>query len=498
MKTILFSCALSVLVHTVSAQPLPEIGAEMLQVDNLRSHQGGGGGDRYSIHWWKGETLLLLPQTALVRVVESPDGLYIVPIDVGRGDTLPVRLSSTGAFLFLRKVRDLSLPWVPNASEFFVAGDLDHWELLIDDFWIGNPWSPDGKLLLLPRDDVFEDRGCTYASPGDSVNLVLFNPLIPRWDTPSEFPISIDRGIGVEFFISDGIALWGGEGTALDSSAMWRGELAEDGHSWQVEPTEILSTSNGDFKTPGGSSGPQFIEIDRNPTTGTFFLGLEPGSGIFRGNSDGTQFEPVPGTENVGIVDFCFPSHNERFVLAGGKRADTASPWIGWSADDGFTWTDVSDLVKSFGSSDHGEVVFLAEDPQNGIVAGILSYDEDDLSNQTLTVVEVVLPGPARNVDTAATLHTNGWARSPTLGLLWADYYPWVWMEAHEQWFWTANSLQEGLWLWDSELGWTWTGDGYYPWLWNEPSENWLWFGGAGEEGRWFWSAEAADWIQIQ
>lgn len=476
-------------IHTLNGLPSPELGRLMLRIEDLPIYLGGGSGDRYSLFWWKDEPLLLLPRSTLVKVEGYPDNPTLRAITVGRSDTFPVRLSLAGESLFVRKERLLSAPWIPDASEFyFTSESIESWEALHSQFMLPLSDNSDKLSMILPRDNVFKDRGTIYANPGESVNLMYFDTESVRWEPLDGFPFSMNRGLGTEFLVADGVVLWGGEGNIFDFTEVWRGVLGDDSISWASEPEILLSTTNGDFEIEGGSSGPQLHEITRNPSTGTFFLGLE--LGIMRGNNRATEFAYVPNTF-FDASAFCFPTHNRNFVLAGGN-----GPALAWSADDGLTWTNISELVYPYAKADSGEVVFIVEDPHNRVIVGILDYF--DPQSQTLNIVEINLPSDAKAIDAAASLHSDGWAHSTRLGWLWIGSYPWVWSASHQSWLWTANSLQEGLWIWDTKIGWLWAVDAIYPWLWAGTDKEWLWFGGIGESGRWFWSVNENDWLLIE
>jgi hypothetical protein len=72
----------------------------------------------------------------------------------------------------------------------------------------------------------------------------------------------------------------------------------------------------------------------------------------------------------------------------------------------------------------------------------------------------------------------NGWWRDRTLGWVYGDLYPWVFLPALD-WAYSGHSVADDRYLLhpaESDWGWLWTRPGLYPWFHHYASGSWLWY----------------------
>jgi hypothetical protein len=91
----------------------------------------------------------------------------------------------------------------------------------------------------------------------------------------------------------------------------------------------------------------------------------------------------------------------------------------------------------------------------------------------------------------------SGWWRERTLGWIYGDLYPWVYLASLE-WVYSGHSagsddylLYRGI----NDWGWIQTEPGLYPWFFHLASEDWFWYLEGSRQPAWFYSTSSADWL---
>jgi hypothetical protein len=348
-----------------------------------------------------------------------------------------------------------------------------------------------GEYMAIPHHYV-EYNGRTYCDPAGencitNLDLYYLDKDNDKWISVSGHDSILESGEPTHAWdLYNGIAVGGGEGTALDFVILMRAVLDDDGISWITEPYVFASTS--DFTLPSGTN---FLVTKANPLTGTFLIGAESG-GIYRITEQATKLEIIGlGKDNPEcypyIRDILYPSIYSSYALAAGF--DLGKAGLVWSSDDGETWTDLSSLLSEYyeADADHCEVSILCEDPNGKIIIGVLGNREGG----TLTLLELKLPNPLNNFDAAATHLGSGWQYSPTLGYVWGAFYPWIWSNSEKAWIYAQGDISSEAWLYDEDLAWLWTSANYYPWMWDYANERWIYFLEANDSGRTFYDAKS-------
>lgn len=349
-------------------------------------------------------------------------------------------------------------------------------------------------------DGVVEDRGYHYKSTGRVVNLFYRTPE-GGWARIGEPQLNGGQGLGPVFHVDDGVVIWGGGGPIVGYIEVWRAELHEDGTSWRTEPYLLYSTY-----TAGPISDRDIFTIASNPASGTFFMGAQ--GAIYRSADRGESFDyalryPKPPENGIGVApddaylgpgvfQFLFPSMDHRQILAAGYDPGPRLAYLGWSTDDGKTWTNISDILGDFRTA-NSSTVFLFETPDGKIFAGVASAER-----MTLSLIEIELASVfGDDYFPTAEYVGKGYWDTEGLGFVYAAHHPWVWIDQQGVWCYLSGASDENLWLWDQDLGWLWTSRAITPYYYRASTGGYLYHQPYSRGPRWFFDFETDDWLTV-
>jgi len=91
----------------------------------------------------------------------------------------------------------------------------------------------------------------------------------------------------------------------------------------------------------------------------------------------------------------------------------------------------------------------------------------------------------------------NGWWRDRTLGWIYGDLYPWVYLPALD-WAYSGHAVADDRYFLhpaESDWGWLWTRPGLYPWFHHYASGSWLWYLQGTQAPGLFYESGSGGWI---
>lgn len=158
----------------------------------------------------------------------------------------------------------------------------------------------------------------------------------------------------------------GGE-CPLDVAYIRAGQLRSDGLGWTRAPESVVTPFLENRNV-------QFIRQVRSSTT--VIAGIE--GAILRSADGGESFDfafrqPIESSSYIYFTTFLAPSGSNRLLIGGFDKANvTATLWQ--SDDDGRSWRERTSLLR-FDDHQFESLVFLHEDADGRLLAGLLDWD---------------------------------------------------------------------------------------------------------------------------
>ena len=301
----------------------------------------------------------------------TPGGLYRLPRTIVRGSTAELLAFPRRAIHNLY-VRDGALYVLKNGLESRGTAASDHTFLR----------SRDRGATFQPLDAALEACAggyCAFMTPtqaqfrGDAIFLNAgSNFLATRDDGATWVPL-----VGAleplacyhpTFTVIGERVLIGGE-CPLDTAYVRSGTLRAGALQWEREPADVIAPELENRNV-------QFIA--RVGDSSVVFAGIE--GALLRSSDLGASFDYVihqvqgvsPKYAYIGL--FLAPSQRPDVLLVAGFDKAVGAPYLAYSRDDGRTWEDRSDAV-TFADANFSAVVFLTEDAQGRILAGVQSWE---------------------------------------------------------------------------------------------------------------------------
>lgn len=175
----------------------------------------------------------------------------------------------------------------------------------------------------------------------------------------------------------------GGE-CPLDSAYLRAGVLQADSLGWNETPSAVITPYLENRNV-------QFVR--RTGATSTLIAGIE--GGILRSSDEGRSFDfalhhPIRSSSYVYFTTLLAPAAGDRPLVIGGFDKGIGTASLMTSRDDGRSWQDQTHRIR-FDDYSFDAVIFLHEDVDGRVLAGLLHWDE-----RLIRIVELDLQ-PARS-----------------------------------------------------------------------------------------------------
>ena len=81
------------------------------------------------------------------------------------------------------------------------------------------------------------------------------------------------------------------------------------------------------------------------------------------------------------------------------------------------------------------------------------------------------------------------------LGDIYDGAYPYIYHYDQLGWLYCAPTSSNGIWFYETSLGWFWSSKSVYPYLFNQSQHSWIYYYMGSHQPKWFWNTSSKNWI---
>jgi hypothetical protein len=445
------------------------------------------------------------PQSFEFEAVPLPDPTLMPPdYPAGAGYSLVLSHAQGQLFLSLGRAAATADQREDVRSRLFVLDDSGRFVPVYTDLIEHFPSL--GRYSHLSINWLGESGGNLFTSAGGNltVSTNAEGPYDFLWDVNGAREV-----IGVQrVFLEDRLVIQHGT-NAIFQGLFLRSILNEQYDGWLEAPPDRTPPEIHEVLLKGAMEGGEIFVLKRQYGSGDLWGGQI--SRIVRSRDNGLSLEEVKGyfidqsdpsdlTYDPVIRQMVFPTTHANQILIGGHEsygfyvAAHGRSYLGWSQDNGETWETLTPLLEDWDQR-LTPIVFIHETDDGQLFAGRVIPREADSEGPFLEILRLTLPDPAKEAFPEADLRKEGWRISPSLGWIFTGYYPWVWIQEHEQWV-HIRTNTNGFWALDHELGWYWSNEATYPYVYSHDLATYLYISPAPGSKRWIYRYSDGVWFQ--